>query len=342
MTRNLGRLHIAAFCALFALLAASCGDDDDGQTARTTDATESESTGSSDASEPVKLRLVNTGQYDLTAIGPDAGDYLGTFEDAGIELDVLYGQEVVETLASGDVDLGITSPNRLVGAIQQGLEATILGPTVDGWVQYILVRPETGVTSVEEFKGGKIGISRVGSAGHFSALKVAEELEWSDSDYELVALGGLDALVAALDSGTIDSFMWSAEAAFSLEAEGTGVIIGNVAELVTDMPLNVLVVSNATLDDRPEDVRRFCEAFYDAQATFKGDQDVAQEAFESWGVESEVATRMIETSSEFVSSDPSLNDEALANIADATNVTIEESDVSAEDVAAAYKSCSDI
>jgi ABC-type nitrate/sulfonate/bicarbonate transport system substrate-binding protein len=312
----------AAVCVALCIAISACGDNG----------------GSTEASGSSKLRVVNTGQYDPTALGPDAGDYLGTFKDAGLDVETLYGQDVVEALASDDVQLGISSPNRIVGAIEQGLKAKIIGSTVTSWVQYIIVSKQSGITSIDDFHGGKIGISRFGSAGHYSALRLADELGWQKDDYTLVPLSDLDGLTAALQSGQIDAFTWSAEASFGIENEGTGVIIGNVADIVKDTPLNVLVASDEVIDAHPELVKKFCTAFYDAQSQFAGDEALAQKAFESWGTDAGIAKQMMQ----YIATDSTMSDDTFTNIADATNRTIEGAKVTGDDVKGMYEDCSQI
>jgi ABC-type nitrate/sulfonate/bicarbonate transport system substrate-binding protein len=287
------------------------------------------------------LRVVTAEQYDLPMIGADAAAHLGIFKDNGLNVEVLATQDAAQALASGDTDVAIASPNRFIGAILQGLEAKIVGPTIDVWGQYVIVRDDLPAKSFEELKGGKIGISSFGSAGHFSAEKVAETRGWKKGDYEIVTLGNLDGIMAALRNGQIDMFMWSAQAAFSLEQEGAGRVLGNVGELIGPTPLDVIVVSDEALENRPEDIKAFCDSFYEAQKRFKNDPDLAKETYlNEWGFEKEVTPLILDAGLPLLSTDSQMEEEMFANMAEATEFTIDDAKVTGEQVKDMYVDCS--
>lgn len=340
----------------FGLLATACGgESDSGETASPTEqattdtstptetGTETEAASQDFGDEP--LRVIVSEAYDLPMIGAEAADHLGIFEDMGLNVEILAGQEAVPGLASGDVDIAIASPNRFIGAILQGLEATIVGPTIDVWGQYFIVREDLDIDSIEEFpEGGKIGISGFGSAGHFSAVKVAEELGWTEDQYEIVTMGNLDGLMAGLRNGTIDAFAWSAQAAFSLEADGSGKVLGSVGEFIGPNPLDVITVLNSTIEERPDAVRAFCEGYYEAQRQFKDDPEMVKDIFiNEWDFEAEVTPRIIDAGLPLLSESSDMEPEMFANMAEATAFTIDEAEqVTAEEVEAMYTNCSEL
>lgn len=358
MRKDLKSPWYIALVAL-ALIAAACGDDDSAIDTAETEATEEstvpqtavedEEEAAASTSEPEQaaedfggtLRVIESEQYNLPLIGADAAQQLGLFEERGLDVEILVGQEVAPALASGDVDLGITSPNRLIGGILEGLEVKIVGPTTNVWDQYIIVRSDLGVDSLEEFEGGKLGVSRFGSAGHFSAEKVAAELGWEEGDYEIIQMSNLDGLMAGLRNGTIDAFMWSAQAAFTLEAEGEAVVLGSVGELIGENPLDVIVATTDAIENKPAAVRTFCEAFYEAQQTFQDDPALAEQIFvEEWDFDPALAPSVLEAGLPYLSTSPEISEEMLGNMAEATMFTIEGvTDLTAEEVAEMYVSC---
>jgi ABC-type nitrate/sulfonate/bicarbonate transport system substrate-binding protein len=335
----------------FGLLAAACGGEAGTEPAEAEpDGAAAEDTADGDAAAGQDfgegpLRVLVSESYDLPMIGAEAAEYLGLYDEMGLDVEVIAGQEAVPGLASGDVDVAIASPNRFIGAIAKGLEATIVGPTIDVWGQYFIVRSDLGIDKVEDFPvGGKMGISRFGSAGHYSAVKVADTLGFSEDDYELVTMGGLDSLMAGLRNGTIDAFAWSAQAAFSLEADGSGTVLGSVGDVIGPNPLDVITVLNSTIEERPDAVRAFCEAYYDAQETFKNDPEMVKDVFiNEWDFEAEVTPRIIDAGLPLLSTSSEMDPEMFANMAEATAFTLEDvGDITAEQVEGMYTNCSDL
>jgi ABC-type nitrate/sulfonate/bicarbonate transport system substrate-binding protein len=329
---RIARAPLFALLTASALVLTACGGDD---------GDDSSAGGGGSSSEP--LRVITSEQYDLPMIGADAGQELGLFEDAGLEVEVLAGQDAAQGLASGDVDIAIASPNRFIGGILEGLEATIVGPTIDVWGQYIIVRDDLGVDSPEDLGGGRWGISSFGSAGHFSVEKLAEDLGWGEGDYEIVTLGDLEGLQAGLRNGTIDGFTWSAQAAFTLENEGEAHVIGNVGDVIGPTPLDVIAVSNEAIEQRPDDVKAFCQGFYGAQKQFKEDPDLAKTTFvDTWGFHDEVTPRILDAGLPLLSTSPDMSDEMFDNMAEATVFTIDGAEVTGDEVRDMYTNCDDL
>ena len=348
------RFRLLASGLALALAATACGGGDDPEPAETetTEATETaeatetstdtETQAAEDFGEP--LRVILSSQYNLPLIGADAADYLGLFDEMGLEVELIESQDVVPALASGDADIAIASPNRFIGGILAGLEATIVGPTVDVWDQLFIVRADMDVESLQDFPGGKIGVSGFGSAGHYSAEKVVAELGLTEGDYEIVTMGNLDGLKAGLSNGTIDAFAWSAQAALAMEQEGSGKILGHVSEVIGPNPLDVITVHNATIEEQPAAVRAFCEAYYEGQRQFKEDEALTTRVFiEEWEFDEAIAADMVAAGAPYLSTSDEITDEMFTNMADATEFTIEDvGEVSGEDVAAMYTPCSEL
>lgn len=342
---NHARTRFLLLLTVLAMIAAACGGGGDGETTSSGDGGDAGDAGQTEeaAAEGEPLRVVVSEKYGLPMVGADAGVQLGIFEEMGLNVEVVESQDAVPSLASGDIDVGISSPNRFIGGIEEGLEATIVGPTVDEWAQFIIVRDDHPAQTLEELDGGKIGISSFGSAGHYASEKVAELQEWGEGDYEIVTLGDLDAIQAALRNGTIDAFMWSAGPAFSLEAEGEARILGSVADVIGPNPIDVITVRNEVLEQRPDDVRAFCEGFYQAQEQFKNDQALAEDIYiNEWDFDPEVTPAILEAGLPILSTSDELSDEMLANMAEATRFTIDGSEVTAEEVAEMYTPCSEV
>lgn len=286
-------VRLMAVAAVTALAAAACGGSSSGGN--------DTASGDGGVKDLGTLKVIVSNQYDLAEPGVDAGLEYNVWDGTGLTVKQIISEAGTDALASGDADITVGSPNRVIGPILQGLPVKMVGATLPVWDQYIIVGKNgkyAGVTDPSDLKGAKFGISSFGSAGDYSAAKLAEKEGWSKDDYSTVTLGSLDGLIAGLKKGAIDAFAWSAITAYTIQEQGFGTVIGSVADLVDPpAPLDVLVVSNDAIENRPDAVKAFCDGYYKAQTRLKenpeetlsllvdkwkvGPRDVVKEAMDS-------------------------------------------------------------
>ncbi|KAJ3316837.1 hypothetical protein HDV06_002810 [Boothiomyces sp. JEL0866] len=70
----------------------------------------------------------------------------------------------------------------------------------------IAVSPDSKIKKLQDLKGGKIGISRIGSGSHIMAVVLAMQNGWPD--FEFVILNDINGLIGGVTEGTADAFMW--------------------------------------------------------------------------------------------------------------------------------------
>lgn len=296
------------------------------------------------------IRALFATRYAVPSAG-DVAEPLGFWTELGLDVELFEGQEAVEVLLSGDMDIAITSPSRFAGAIVSGADIVILGPTGLVWDQYIIVRSDLGINTIDEFKAYgdanlvRYGISRIGAAGHYGAQKVAEELGWVEAkNYELAILGNLDGIRAAFQAGQIDWFVWSAGGALGLEASGEGVLIGNTADLIPPTGFNVIAASRKAINEKPASIRAFCEGYYKGQRWAKENPFETAEIFINEGGQSVNTTlRVVLDGIGYLSDDDKFPDTAWDVIAEATVFTLDGLDsLTGDEVRAMYVPCSEL
>jgi ABC-type nitrate/sulfonate/bicarbonate transport system substrate-binding protein len=319
------RLKAALTAAVSVTLLAACG-------------------GAGEAGETAGLgtvKVIQTNEHDLVMAGADVASHLGLWEDT-LAVDIAVGEQIGQALATGDADVGLGSPNRVIGAIKQGLDATIVGPTIDWWDQYLVAATDRNADGPEDLKGATFGVTSFGSAGHFSTVKIAQELGWSESDYSVVTMGSLNGLTAGLQNGTIDAFMWSAFPAFTLEKEGRVDVVGSVRDLVGPNPLVVIAVRNEVIEERPEAVRAFCRGYYGASVALQQDPELTGRLFvQEWNQDPAVVPRVITEELPLLSKDGTLTDEMLENMVEAAKFTVEGTDdLTLDEMRGMYRNCS--
>jgi len=308
-TRGRRGLLISAL-AVIGLVASACGGDD-------ADSSSSASGSGGDGGGDLgTLKVVTVVPNSLLFIGVQAAEQLGTWEGTGLTVEVVEGTSPTagQIMASGEADIGLMDGNRAAANIAQGLDATIMATCISPWSQYYIASNESGAESVEDLEGGTFGTTGEGSAGHFSAYKLAEEMGWSEDEWTATPLGNLEGLRAALTSGSIDAFAWSSTTAFNLEAMGEGVVLDSARDYVGPN------VFEAFADERAEALRVFFEGYFEAIERIQDDPQLAIDILvDEWDVNPEAAEKAVEADVPNLSTTGEITDEELEGLAEAVS-----------------------
>ena len=265
------------------------------------------------------LRVVTSVPNSLLFIGVQAADRLGTWEGTGLEVEHIQGSSptVGQIMASGEAEIGLIDGNRALANIAEGLDASLVGSAYSPWAQQIIAGVHTGAESIDDLKGANFGISGEGSGGHYSVHKLAESQGWTEDDYTLTALGDIQALTAALESGSIDAFPWSSTTAFDLEERAIGNVLAPTDEIVGPNVFEIFTVMNETLKERPEAVRAFFEGYYSTIEELQQNPELAVDILvEEWDVNPEAARRAVELELPQHSTTGEITEEELAGLAE--------------------------
>jgi uncharacterized protein len=124
---------------------------------------------------------------------------------------------MIQSLQSAEIDVGIGLTEAWVAGIakSQGKPAyKIVGSYVRSplcWA--ISTGMQRDISRVEQLRGGKIGVSRIGSGSYVMPFVLADQLGWlsensGESPFEFVPLQTFEKLRAGVNDETVDAFMW--------------------------------------------------------------------------------------------------------------------------------------
>ncbi|MDX1422435.1 MAG: ABC transporter substrate-binding protein [Kiloniellales bacterium] len=156
------------------------------------------------AEDDVRLRLnwMYYGSHAGFALGKDRGYY----DDVGIDLDIRSGNgssSAHRLVANGDSDFAYGSCAAMVSLAAQGAPLISVGVIDAMGTEAIIVRPDTGVKSIEDLKGKKLLTTANAGVNTFFPLVLKNAgLEESDVNLTVVPDG---ALVSAYLQGTGDA-----------------------------------------------------------------------------------------------------------------------------------------
>lgn len=276
----------SGFIALLALilLGAACGSDsDDSGSGSSGDGSSTESTGGTGGDAGGDVGSLRVGFPTAAAcqfFPAEVGVREGMWDALGLSVENVYvqgGGQVVTSLASGDIDMAGAGAGATVPGVVAGLEAKLVSAIVTDFdLMSIIVPADSDITGIEDLEGRSIGITSFGSLGDWLLDVLAADQGWdSETDITKAVVGPFSAQISALESGSIDAFVWSTDAAILLEEAGTGQSLASFGELVSDQILEGHFARDEVIEDRPEAVQAYLDGWYEAVAWLVDNRDDA-------------------------------------------------------------------
>ncbi|MFC5589009.1 ABC transporter substrate-binding protein [Sporosarcina soli] len=241
-----------------------------------------------------KKEAVEIGMLKLTSSAPlFIALEKGFFEEEGIDAKAKWfeaAQPIAVATAGGDVAVGATGITAsLYNMVASGEKLVIVadkGREQEGYSSTaILVPSDSTVTSIEELKGKKIGITQTGSTYHYMAGRLLEENGLTTNDVELVPLNSIPGLMDTLESKQVDAVLLNEPNVSRVVEEGYGKIIAQVGDEI-DYQTSGIFFSKAFADNT-DAATRFLKAYakatqyyYDAVLTKENGEIVPGENYD--------------------------------------------------------------
>lgn len=317
--------RIATLLVVPAILLAACaqGVSEGSPTSTTTGTTTGSSiaAGSEQGSNLGEVTVAVGAAQSIDFAAAELGLELGVWKKRGLTVNNVFvrgGGEVARTVASGDAQIGMTTGPAAVAPIIKGLPARLVAATSLDWVGFvIIVAANSEIQTIADLKGKTIGFTRPGSTTDYVADQIAASQGWMmGEDISKASIGGLQEMVAALNSGAIDAFTWTAEPAYTLEEQGEARVIGDMGDIIGP---NVFVSAYATIDlidNQPEIVQAFLEGWMETQRWMKENPDEAIDWMANkWEMSKTAIAKAFETAGPNLSTTGEIPEANLAGLA---------------------------
>ncbi len=184
---------------------------------------------------------------------------------------LLTGALAVLMLPSLDVGLG-SGPGlgfRAKGAPAIGV-AAMYGPPAN----LALVLPfDTPIRAIGDLKGKRIGVTTTGSLTDWLVRELSRQQGWGSEGIQILALGQMQARLAAIQRGELDGMVIEAATGYELEEAGKTrnfILFGDIAK---DFYTHVIFATDAMIDKRPDLLRRFLRGWFKTIAFMKANKD---------------------------------------------------------------------
>src|SRR6266404_5006619 len=200
------------------------------------------------------------------------------FDAEGIKVEVTSFRgdaQLQQALAAGGVDVGLGSgPGlgfRAKGAPAIGV-AAMYGPPAN----LALVLPlDTPIRTIADLKGKRIGVTTAGSLTDWLVRELSRQQGWGSEGMQILALGQMQARLAAIQRGELDGMVIEAATGYELEEAGKAknfLLFGDIAK---DFYTHVIFASDDLIEKRPDLLRRFLRGWFKTIAFMRANKDFA-------------------------------------------------------------------
>jgi NitT/TauT family transport system substrate-binding protein len=198
----------------------------------------------------------------------------GFFRQQGVNAEFLPfrgGPDLVKAVIGGDVLVGLTGSTDIIVFREAGSPIKMIATHGEG-NDFVLVGAPEG-TKTADLKGKAIGVTRIGAATWVFARMAARAQGWDpEKDVKIIALGGLDAQLAALSRKEIAAFVWGDYGAVT-EAQGRTKVIAKMEALTPKWISYIQYSSEEQIKKNADAIHRSQRALFHAMRYMKANPD---------------------------------------------------------------------
>jgi NitT/TauT family transport system substrate-binding protein len=206
----------------------------------------------------------------------EVGSEAQIFAGEGIEVEVTSFRgdgQLQQALAAGSLDVGLGSgPGlgfRAKGAPAIGV-AAMFGPPVN---LALVVPMDTPIKSVADLKGKRVGVTTAGSLTDWLVRELSRQQGWGSDGIQILALGQMQARLAAIQRGELDGMVVESATGYELEEAGKAknfLLFGDIAK---DFYTHVIFATDDVIAARPDLLRRFLRGWFKTIAFMRANKD---------------------------------------------------------------------
>ena len=212
------------------------------------------------------------------------------FEQNELDVEIIQmrSQAANSALASGDIHyVAGVGPNS-VAATLRGLPSKAVWFASESLIYSVMARPE--FKSLKELRGKRIGLTGLGGTSDVALRIALEAVGENPKDFIIVALGAPQ-LMSGLENGTIESAQLNSPLNYHAKKKGFRELL-DISSYV-QMPLGGLTASNASIQNRTNELRRVIRSLQLAKRTLLQSKEKAMDLImRTIRVDREVADEM--------------------------------------------------
>lgn len=197
------------------------------------------------------------------------------FKKYGLDVELIHipsSSRGIQAILAGEIAFSFMDGSNAAQANLKGANLALVAGATNRQVFSLMAKPD--IKRIVDLKGKKIGITRVGSSTHTSALYALGSAGLRPADYQLLPLLEVPNIFTALSAGQIDAGVVSPPT--NARAKKAGFIeLMNVAKEGPEFVSVAIGTSRSYIRNNEESVRRVVRAYAEGVQTFKTNKSAA-------------------------------------------------------------------
>jgi NitT/TauT family transport system substrate-binding protein len=191
---------------------------------------------------------------------------LGLFAKHGldVELVLLVGAPLAVTaLVSGETPIVHAGASAVVTSNLQGSGTVLVAGGANRFPYVLFVTDE--IKRLEDLRGKKFGVSRIGSADNAAAITVLNRFGIKDTEITYVQAGSIPSRLAAMQTNALQATLLQAPETLKAKEIGMRPLL-DFTKLDVEWQQNGVATTRDYIKKKPDTVRRFLRAFVEGSA----------------------------------------------------------------------------
>src|SRR5437870_4758674 len=137
----------------------------------------------------------------------------------------------------------------------------------------IALWPAGPIRTLADLKGKRIGVTTAGSLTDWLVRELSRQQGWGSDGIQIVALGQMQARLAAIQRGELDGMVIEAATGYELEEAGKAKNFMLFGDIAKDFYTHVIFATDDLIEKRPDLLRRFLRGWFKTIAFMKANKD---------------------------------------------------------------------
>jgi NitT/TauT family transport system substrate-binding protein len=197
------------------------------------------------------------------------------FKKNGLDVELIHipsSSRGIQAILAGEIAFSFMDGSNAAQAILKGANLALVAGATNRQVFSLMAKPE--IKRIGDLKGKKIGITRVGSSTHTSALFALGSAGLRPNDYQLLPLLEVPNIFTALSAGQIDAGVVSPPT--NSRAKKAGFVeLMNIAKEGPEFVSVAIGTSRTYIRNNEDTVRRIVRAYAEGVQIFRSNKAAA-------------------------------------------------------------------
>ena len=199
----------------------------------------------------------------------------GLFKKNGVDVELIHipsSSRAIQAILAGEIAFSFMDGNNEVQANLKGANLALIAGATNRMVFSLMAKPE--IRRINDLKGKKVGITRVGSSTHTAALYALGQAGLKPADYQILPLMEVPNIFTALAAGQIDAGVVSPPTNSRARKAGLNELM-NLAKEGPEYVSVAVGASRSYIKANEEIVRRVVRSYAEGVYVFKNNKPAA-------------------------------------------------------------------